>query len=94
VTYEVLLFVWDGSERCHSVTDRRIVGGKRAGELCARHLLRSHTVVTTNGCYHRDTRHAAFVLVSEPGKPLTKPVASYDAPVDIVPSVGELGWTP
>jgi hypothetical protein len=74
------------------------VGTKRAAELLAEHLLReAGRIYTTNDCYHRDLGRAGSVRVRE--RKSRRFLAQYDPSdfdglVHIVPSVGELGWTP
>lgn len=90
--YEVVLFESDPYERGHRGTETRKVGSLRAAELLSESLLRSRPVVTTDGCYHRDVARGAWCGTFAPGK--HRPVQTIDAPVHIVPSVGDLGWSP
>lgn len=66
--------------------------------------LAKHTVTTTRANYHRDVRRArahcrvADLKMDREGKILAKMayngLGRLDVRVNIVPSVGELGWTP
>lgn len=51
---------------------------------------RMGTLYTTRGCYHRDVRRAPHAELERRGR--RKQIVSQ--PVEIVPSVGELGWAP
>lgn len=86
--HEVILWVPAGFG--FNAKERRVCGSRRAAELCAESMLRPHRVVTTSACYHRDIGRAASVDIRQGGKCLLSVMPE----VDIVPSVGELGWTP
>lgn len=90
-------------ESALQVNETRIFGSKRAAELWARSVL--EPVVTTRGNYHRDIGRADSVDVSPlPPKAYTlrqrcgvwarNRTVTIEPEVHIVPSVGELGWTP
>lgn len=68
----------------------RTGGSLRWGQLCGTDLLKPHAVTTTRYNYHRDTARAAFVHVCVKGVT----VDTVEPEVCIVPSVGELGWSP
>lgn len=58
--------------------------------LAAKVLLAREPVITTRARQNEDTSRGPFAMVARgPRKPTT-----IDAPVFVVPSVGELGWTP
>jgi hypothetical protein len=82
-------------------------GSEKAARLAAVTWLRRYPTVTTNDCYHRDRSRGASVSVHRLAKKTLragslkrafwereKQVADIIAPVYIVPSVGELGYTP
>jgi hypothetical protein len=89
--FRVKLYTANRYEPSHDLTDTRVVGTVRAAELCAEALLAPHRVHTTRDCYHRDVGRAAYVTVTDRDG-IIRHMA--DAPVTIVPSVGELGYTP
>lgn len=77
--------------------ESRVFGTERAAELWAASIL--PTTVTTNDCYHRDVGRAPSVrLETDIGRAADNLRGSFvryiEAPVRIVPSVGELGWSP
>ncbi len=84
-------------ERCLQSGETRRFGTRRAAELWAASVIKP--VVTTNDCYWRDVGRAESVGL-EVIVPLSRRVNAYErvgtieAEVVIVPSVGELGWTP
>ena len=58
--------------------------------LAARVLLAREPVITTRARYHEDTARGPFAQVTRGPRKAT----TIDAPVFVVPSVGEQGWTP
>ena len=73
------------------VTETRRVGTLRAAELCAESMLRPHRVVTTQYNVGRDMGRAPFCRIAPMGKRGERDI---EPECVIVPSVGELGWTP
>jgi len=58
--------------------------------LATKMLLAREPVITTRARYHEDVTRGPFAQVTRgPRKPTT-----IEAPVFVVPSVGEQGWTP
>jgi hypothetical protein len=75
------------------------VGSLKAARLYAHDVLKAHEIVTTNDCYHRDVGRcwsvdiALYVKGQDPDK--QSPLIEVVLPeIYIVPSVGELGYTP
>lgn len=89
MTYCVELYTPLQSERGWALVDRRAVGTKRAADLCADALLRPHT--RTETAYSARVTRGAFVQIETRDG---RPVRGVDAPIHIVPSVGDLGVTP
>lgn len=93
-------------ERCLVAGETRRFGTRRAAEMWARSVI--EPVVTTNDCYWRDVGRASSVELTECrasklGYGFTRgrcrnftavAAGTVEAEVIIVPSVGELGWTP
>lgn len=95
--YEVTHYTYS-PKTGHGVGRTEIVGTPRAGELLAEHLLlESGHLFVTRDTYHRDLGRAGSVRVRE-ARGAGRFLAQYDHEsfglVHIVPSVGELGWTP
>mgnify|MGYP001260895186 CR=1 FL=1 len=84
----ITLFLWrfPHFEPVCTVRRRTLHAAERAAEK----LLARHEVETTWGCYWRDVKRAPFALINDK----RGLVDQIDAPVRIVPSVGELGVTP
>jgi hypothetical protein len=92
-------------ERCLEVKETRQFGTRKAAEMWANSVL--PPVVTTNDCYWRDIGMSGSVTLY-PSSPRSmrnnprrrsgfwarNPPMTVEAEVVIVPSVGELGWTP
>jgi hypothetical protein len=83
--------------------ETRTFGTLRAATMWAESVV--PPIVTTNGTYWRDTargEHVDFTRIERAKnrsngrwwRARMSPAGSYDAPVRLVPSVGELGWTP
>jgi hypothetical protein len=82
------LWARDKYEPAFNAIDTRRIGTERAVELWAASALAP--IVTTRDCYHRDVASAPWIdLVRTDGTTRT-----ISPEVIIVPSVGELGWTP
>ena len=91
-------------ERCLEAGETRRFGTRKAAEMWAASAL--PPVVTTNDCYWRDVGRAESVECTKRyrGKrPSNKgrfwrnsymSLPTINAAIHIVPSVGELGWTP
>jgi hypothetical protein len=85
--YRVKLYTPSQYERCHEVTKTCVVGSKRAAELQAEAWLPP----TYETVYMANIKRFPIVYVHDIDDNL---VDSYDTPINYVPSVGELGWTP
>lgn len=84
--------------------ETRVFGTKQAALAWAESVVPE--CITTSGCYWRDTaraEHVEFTDVRRGSQPNSHgrfwrtsyaPAGRYEAPVVLVPSVGELGWTP
>jgi hypothetical protein len=73
------------------VGETRTFGTRRTAELWAHSLLKRTPVVTTNDCYWRDLGRAPCVRMSRKDQVASETILPE---VHVVPSVGELGWTP
>lgn len=95
--YEVTHYTYSPSTG-PGVGRTEIVGTKRAAELLAEHLLTEDGhIYTTNDCYWRDLGRVGSVRVRErkSGRFLAQyDPSDFDGLVHIVPSVGELGYSP
>lgn len=84
--------------------ETRILPTLRAVELWAQSLLSGVHVTTTRDCYHRDVGRAPSVTYRQVTRfkgaigsvlaPCSGKRGEILPPITIVPSVGELGWTP
>lgn len=91
--YRVMLFVPNPKEGGWSLARETIVGTVRAAELQSQSWL----IPEFESDYGARVRRFPFVSVYKkrdglPSK--TDKVASFETPIHIVPSVGDLGWTP
>jgi hypothetical protein len=93
--YRVKLYGYDSSKGPHFV-EERTVGSLKAARLYAEEKLKTHPIVTTNDCYHRDVGRSWSVSVYDISDPLyvEKFIEGIIPEIRIVPSVGELGYTP
>jgi hypothetical protein len=96
--YKVRTYGYDSTQGPHFV-EERTVGSLKAARLYAHDVLKAHEIVTTNDCYHRDVGRcwsvdiALYVKGQDPDK--QSPLIEVVLPeIYIVPSVGELGYTP
>jgi hypothetical protein len=84
----------DGWELDHM----RSGGSEKWAELCAADILKGKTVVTTRDNYHRDTARADFCTIGKlngrGNRGNWRNSRNIDPECVIVPSVGELGWSP
>ena len=102
--FSVSLYMWDKHGYGANVVRRTIVGTRRAAMLAAESMLAPHAVTTTPWTAARDIGNAPWCTIHtgfrEPGERkrhflmLDHVRHHVDAPVAIVPSVGELGGTP
>lgn len=75
-------------EPSHELVETRHFGTRDSALQWARHRL--GTIQTTRDCYWRDVARGNWIDLYEQGKQ----VQCVESRVEIVPSVGELGWTP
>jgi hypothetical protein len=96
--YRVTLYTPDQYERCYNATTTQIVGTRRAAELAAKSILAPYASSET--VYSARVTRKPYVTVEATfkiGRDLRASigkVAEYEPAVHIVPSVGDLGWTP
>lgn len=89
-TVRIWIFTHDPAEGCFTASRKLRARTPAGATLFARAALASHEVVTTRGCYHRDVGRGAYAALLRGARKAT----IIEAPVRIVPSVGELGVTP
>jgi hypothetical protein len=90
--YRATIYARSQYNPCFEAGESRIFGTQRAAELWAASVL--PTTVTTCDCYHRDVARAPSVRLARLGENgESKILVRYiEAPVHVVPSVGELGY--
>ena len=87
ITVTLFTYSWPNSFEAKRTVQCRTRFGAM---MTAKAILRPHEVETTKYCRARDTAKGAYCVVQSGGRKCT----FVDAPVRIVPSVSELGWTP
>lgn len=88
--YRVKLYGYDSS-RGPFLKEERTVGSPKAARLYAEDALKAHPIVTTNDCYWRDVGRSWSVSVYDMRDKFIEEVLPE---IRIVPSVGELGYSP
>lgn len=90
--YQAIVWVRDLTDGAWSPM---LIGSFRShvrAERCVRNsLTKRYRVITTRGCYHRDVARANYGEVRNAKRPELCG-ETINAPVEIVPSVGELGY--
>lgn len=89
--YKVTVWAQDPDQRRGTMRIAATQGFRRlaSADRYARRMMNA-PVVTTRGMHHIDTRGASFANIEDTGRM----VDTVDQPVEFVPSVGELGYTP